>query len=37
LIDELVEKLLEEETIDGEDFRKVVEAYQQLNNVPVNR
>jgi cell division protease FtsH len=37
LIDELVEKLLEEETIDGEDFRKVVEAYQQLNHVPVNR
>jgi cell division protease FtsH len=36
LIDELVEKLLEEETIDGEDFRKVVEAYQQANHIPVN-
>jgi cell division protease FtsH len=36
LIDELAEKLVEEETIDGDDFRKVVEAYQQANSIPVN-
>jgi ATP-dependent Zn protease len=33
-MDELVEKLLEEETIDGEDFRTVVEAYQATNSIP---
>jgi cell division protease FtsH len=36
LIDELVEKLLEEETIDGEDFRQIVESYQQQHNMPVS-
>jgi cell division protease FtsH len=35
LIDELAEKLVEEETIDGDDFRQVVEAYQQANSIPV--
>jgi cell division protease FtsH len=36
LMDDLVEKLLDEETIDGEDFRAVVEAYQKTNSIPVN-
>ncbi|WP_441347315.1 ATP-dependent zinc metalloprotease FtsH [Romeriopsis navalis] len=35
LIDELVDKLLEEETVEGEDFIKVVEAFQAKHNIPV--
>ncbi len=36
LIDALVDKLLEEETIDGDDFRRMVETYQQKHNMPVS-
>jgi cell division protease FtsH len=35
LIDELVDQLIEAETIEGEDFRKLVVAYQERNNIPV--
>jgi cell division protease FtsH len=35
LIDELVDQLIEAETIEGEDFRKLVVAYQERHNIPV--
>lgn len=34
LIDDLVDRLLDEETMEGKDFRQLVEEYQASNNIP---